>query len=202
MASGRLTQSGGSGSPRQGQHRRQGARHDKEQHNEEEMDRLRETEQQIQELKTEIQQKQIVEKEQQCVKESHGLRFLKQQRLTQAEHSTCKLLSSSSTPEEREGYETELQRIALDQVYMAHITHDMKCLPLFQDGIQIVDAKEKLLRHAMIQEYILKSLEARVKWIPPDQYNQLPKEWSVELETKTFAAPAKGDTTETKINNS
>jgi hypothetical protein len=31
----------------------------------------------------------------------------------------------------------------------------------------------------------------------------LPKEWSaVELETKTFAAPAKGDMTETKINNS
>jgi hypothetical protein len=120
-------------------------------------------EQGIQGLKTKIQQTQIVEKERQWVKESHGLQFLEQQRLTQAEHSTCKLLSSVLTPEEREGHETELQHIALDQVYVAHFPHNMKYLPLFQDNVWMVEVKEKLPRRATIQKYILKSLEARVK---------------------------------------
>jgi hypothetical protein len=82
----------------------------------EETDRRREIERRIQELKTEIQQKQVVEKERQHAKESNGLRFLERQRLTRAERSTRKLLSSSSTLEERERYETELRRIALEQV--------------------------------------------------------------------------------------
>jgi hypothetical protein len=55
MASGWPTQNAGSGSPRQGQHRRQGGARRGQQCNEEATDLLREMEQKIQELKTKIQ---------------------------------------------------------------------------------------------------------------------------------------------------
>jgi hypothetical protein len=168
----------------------------------EETDRRRELEQRIQELKTEIQQKQVVEKERQHAKESHGLRFLERQRLTRAERSTRNLFSSSFTPEEKKRYEAEMQRIALDQVYVAHFPHDMKYLPLFRNGVRMVDVQKKLLRRATTRKRILENLETRVKWIPADQYNRLPTEWSVELEKRTFATPAKRDTAETEINDS
>jgi hypothetical protein len=58
-----------------------------------------------------------------------------------------------------------------------------------------------LLRRATTRKRILKNLETRVKWIPADQYERLPTDWSVELEKSTFANPAKGDTAETEIND-
>lgn len=166
-----------------------------------ESERRQEIEQQIQELKTEIEGKQIVEKERQNAKDSHGLRFLERQRLTRNERSLRKLLAAASTREEKTRFEAELQRIALDQVYVAHFPHDMRYIPLFRNGVRMVDVNaRKLARRATTRKRILKNLgEDRVKWIAADQYERLPLEWSVEMEKKTFAAAVNGDTAEAEI---
>lgn len=169
-----------------------------------ETERRKEMQEQIQALKTEIETKQILEKERQNAKDSHGLRFLERQRLTRNERSTRKLLASASTEEEKTRYETELRRIALDQVYVAHFPHDMRYVPLFRNGVRMIDVNaRKLARRATTRKRILKNLtdEERVKWIPADQYERLPKEWSVEMEKDTFAAPVKGDTAKAEIHD-
>ena len=168
-----------------------------------ETERRQEMEQQIQELKTEIENKQVVEKERQNAKDSHGLRFLERQRLTRNERSTRKLLAGASTREEKTRFEAELQMIALDQMYVAHFPHDMRYIPLFRNGVRMVDVNaRKLARRATTRKRILKNLgEDRVKWIAADQYERLPSEWSVDMEKKTFAAPVNGDTAEAEIND-
>lgn len=171
---------------------------------EEETERRQELEQQIQALQEEIQTKQVVEKTRQNAKDSHGLRFLERQRLVRAERSTRKLLDSASTSEEKNRYEAELQRIALDQVYVAHFPHDMKYIPLFRNGVRVVDVNRKLVKRATTRKRIIKNLthNDHVKWISADQYQRLPKEeWSVKLEQSTFCAPAKGDTAEAEIHD-
>jgi len=170
---------------------------------EQDTERRKELEEQIKAIKSEIDDKQVVEKTRQNAKDSHGLRFLERQRLVRTERSTRKLLASASTDEERARYEAELQRIALDQVYVAHFPHDMRYIPLFRNGVRMVDVNRKLVKRATTRKRILKNLseDDRVKWIPADQYERIPVEWSVEVEKSTFAAPAKGDTAEAEIND-
>ena len=166
-------------------------------------ERRQELQERIRNLEAEIEQKQAIEAQRQHAKESHGIRFLERQRLTRAERSTRKLLDASSSSEDKERYEAELQRIALDQVYVAYFPHDIKYRPLFSNGVRKVDVKKNLVRRAKTRSRILKNLnsESKVTWISEDQYQRLPKEWTVEMEQSTFAAPAKGDTAETEIND-
>lgn len=167
-----------------------------------EPERRSELKEEIRSLEQQINERKELERTKQNAKDSHGVRFLERQRLTRAERSTRKLLDSVSTTEETNRYQQELQRIALDQVYVAHFPHDIKYIPLFRNGVRVVDTNvRKLVKRATTRKRILKNISEKASWISADQYERLPKEWSVEMEKKMFCTPAKGDSAEAEIND-
>jgi hypothetical protein len=86
--------------------------------------------------------------------------------------------------------ESQLFKIALDEIYVAHHPNDIKYMPLFRKGERVVDTSRHLFRRAVTRKRILKSLtkdRQNCKWIPKDQYERLPSvEWTIEDEERVF----------------
>ena len=83
-------------------------------------DKRKELEESIFALKKEIADKEGIEKERQHAQQSHGVRFLERQRLFRMEKAVRKLIDDANDTNEQASYQQELNRIALDQVYVAH----------------------------------------------------------------------------------
>ena len=152
-------------------------------------DKRKELEESIFALKKEIADKEGIEKERQHAQQSHGVRFLERQRLFRMEKAVRKLIDDANDTNEQASYQQELNRIALDQVYVAHFPHDQKYAPLFRKGARSIDDKRTLTRRVFTRSRILRELkkEDMVDWISKDQYKRLPKqEWTTEMETETF----------------
>ena len=144
-------------------------------------DRRKELQQKIDDLKLQINEKDQHLQEKKNAERSHGQRFLDRQRLVRKEK------------QERSGKnrKSELTKIALDQVYVAHHPNDVKYMPLFQKGTRVVDQSRQLYRRAVTRKRILKQLSSssppsRCDWIPKDQYDRLPEDWTIQDEEKTF----------------
>ena len=144
--------------------------------------------QRIEELKQQIADKQAQERQRKHAKDSHGKRFLERQRLTRLEH---KARQEDNHQEAETTKEALLRRIALDQVYVAHYPLERKYMALFHSQQRRVDDLKTLKLRASIRQQILKQVATdkdleRVSWIANDQYQRLPKEWTVELEQDVF----------------
>jgi hypothetical protein len=143
---------------------------------------------QIDELKAEIGAKEQVEQERVNAQKSHGTRFLERQRLVRLERNVRKNPNLSDATKEAEYF-----KIALDMAYVAHFPHDVvKYMPIFHKGTRVVDSGRHLNRRAVTRKRVLANAgtgaEPRVSWISSEMYNRLPKqEWTLELETATFA---------------
>lgn len=148
---------------------------------EDQVDRRKDLQQKIDDLKLGIGQKEQHLHEKKNAERSHGPKFLDRQRLVRKEK------------QERKGNnrKDELFKIALDQVYVAHHPNDVKYMPLMQKGNRVVDQSRQLYRRAVTRKRILKMLSSssapnRINWIPKEQYARLPKDWTIQDEEKTF----------------
>ncbi|KAG7374366.1 rRNA-processing protein Efg1 [Nitzschia inconspicua] len=144
-------------------------------------DALQTLQQKIDDLKQEIAQKQQSIQEKKNAEKAHGQRFMDRQRLTRQEKQVRK---QKDTKEK----EQILQRLALDQVYVAHHPMDVKYMPLFKRGQRVVEYSRTLYRRAVTRKRILRDLgeQQRVAWIPSDQYERLPETWSIQDEERVF----------------
>lgn len=138
----------------------------------------------IRALQLEIEDKQKVLLEKKNAEKAHGQRFLDRQRLTRLERTARKLNDNDKTRE------SELLKIALDQVYVAHHPTDVKYMPLFRKGERVIDTSRQLYRRAVTRRRILRELaqtKERAAWIAQDQYDRLPKEeWTIQDEERIF----------------
>jgi hypothetical protein len=86
--------------------------------------------------------------------------------------------------------ESQLLKIALDQVYVAHHPTDIKYAPLFRKGQRVIDTSRHLYRRAVTRRRILTSLTKEKQtctWISKDQYERLPvSEWTIQDEERIF----------------
>ena len=133
----------------------------------------------IESLKEQIAAKERQEQERQHAKKSHGTRFLERQRLTRLERNARKKKDK-----------TELEKIAMDQIYVAHYPLLKKYKPLFQHGERYL---QNAVSRAEIRQKIVNDLHEnkveRVPWISKDQYERIPSEWSLDTEKKLFGYP-------------
>ncbi len=133
----------------------------------------------IKALQLEIDEKQKVISEKKNAEKAHGQRFLDRQRLTRLDKQARK-----------QNLDSELLKIALDQVYVAHHPSDIKYMPLFRKGQRVVDTSRHLYRRAVTRRRILKELienKQTCSWISKDQYERLPKEqWTIQDEERVF----------------
>mmetsp|Transcript_52611 Transcript_52611/g.59533 ORF Transcript_52611/g.59533 Transcript_52611/m.59533 type:complete len:480 (+) Transcript_52611:93-1532(+) len=144
----------------------------------------------IEELKQEISEKQQSMIEKKNAEDSHGQRFLDRQRLVRQEKKIRKIEQES----EKETQEDQLGKLALDQVYVAHHPNDIKYMSLFKHGKRVVDQSRHLFRRAVTRKRILRDLadsslistKSKVTWISIDQYERLPKDWTIQDEEKVF----------------
>lgn len=148
---------------------------------EEEADRRKELEDKIRQLQSEISQKNQSLQEKKNAERAHGPRFLDRQRLTRKEKQ-----ERNNTKNE-----SNLLKLALDQVYVAHHPNDIKYMPLFQKGQRVVDQSRQLYRRAVTRKRILKLLASssppsHCNWIARDQYERLPKDWTIQDEENMF----------------
>eukprot|EP00980_Cylindrotheca_fusiformis_P027346 scaffold20053_cov117-Cylindrotheca_fusiformis.AAC.3 len=148
---------------------------------EDQTDLRNELQQKIRDIKAEIDVKQNSLQEKKNAEKAHAPRFLDRQRLTRKEKK------------ERNGKnrKSELYKLALDEVYVAHHPNDVKYMPLFQKGQRVVDQSRQLYRRAVTRKRILKTLSsssppAPCNWIAKDQYDRLPKDWTIQDEENTF----------------
>lgn len=149
---------------------------------EDQTDRSVELQRKIRDLKAEIGEKQQNLQEKKNAERAHGPRFLDRQKLTRKEK------------QERNGKnrKLELQKLALDEVYVAHHPNDIKYMPLYQKGQRVVDQSRQLYRRAITRKRILKMLASPSSpsklctWIAKEQYDQLPKDWTIQDEETTF----------------
>eukprot|EP00934_Nitzschia_sp_Nitz4_P005340 Nitzschia sp. Nitz4//scaffold77_size91520//28950//30164//NITZ4_004885-RA/size91520-processed-gene-0.106-mRNA-1//-1//CDS//3329557976//5330//frame0 len=150
--------------------------------------RRQELESQIQSVKSQIDEKQSVLQEKKHAEKAHGQRFLDRQRLTRQEKQVRKKEASSKNGATAE----ELFKIALDEVYVAHHPNDIKYMPLFRKGDRVTDSSRALFRRAVTRARILRELASKsieikpASWISKDQYDRLPKEWSIQDEERVF----------------
>ncbi|KAG7349444.1 rRNA-processing protein Efg1 [Nitzschia inconspicua] len=144
-------------------------------------DALQTLQQKIDDLKQEIAQKQKSIQEKKNAEKAHGQRFMDRQRLTRQEKQVRKQKDTKVK-------EQILQRLALDQVYVAHHPMDVKYMPLFKRGQRVVEYSRTLYRRAVTRKRILRDLgeQQRVAWIPSDQYDRLPETWSIQDEERVF----------------
>jgi rRNA-processing protein Efg1 len=150
---------------------------------EEDLERREELEVKVRALRLEIGDKQKIIQEKNNAEKAHGQRFLDRQRLTRMEKQVRKEVDSSEK-------ESQLLKIALDQVYVAHHPTDIKYSPLFRKGQRVVDTSRHLFRRAVTRRRILTSLtrdKQTTSWISKDQYERLPtSEWTIQDEEKCF----------------
>lgn len=118
--------------------------------------------QKIEELKQEIANKEVIERERKNAKQSHGSRFLERQKLVRMQHNAQKEQNSE-----------QLDRISLDQIYVGHFPLDTKYLCLFRNGQRRTDPLKVLSQRAKIRDRILFQQLASTEhkdWISKDQY--------------------------------
>ena len=134
-------------------------------------------------LRLEIDDKQKIIQEKNNAEKAHGQRFLDRQRLTRMEKQVRKESDSGEK-------ESQLLKIALDQVYVAHHPTDIKYSPLFRKGQRVVDTSRHLFRRAVTRRRILTSLardQQMSTWVSKDQYERLPtSEWTIQDEERFF----------------
>jgi hypothetical protein len=148
---------------------------------EDQTDRRNGLQQKIQELTAEINQKEQNLVEKKNAERAHAPRFLDRKKLTRKER------------QERNGEnrDRELYKLALDEVYAAHHPNDIKYMALFQKGQRVVDQSRQLFRRAVTRKRILNLLASSsaptpCNWITKDQYDRLPKDWTIQDEENTF----------------
>ena len=108
----------------------------------------------IEELKSEIERKQLVETEKSNAKKSHGTRFLERQRLVRSQRNLEK-----NNKLKGEQLEQKLTKIAVDMAYVAYHPHDVKYMPLFAKGNRIVDQPRDLAKRATTRQRVLEKLQ-------------------------------------------
>lgn len=140
--------------------------------------------QKIEELKQEIASKQVAERERKNAKQSHGSRFLERQKLVRMQHNAQKEQNSD-----------QLDRIALDQIYVGHFPLDTKYLCLFRNGQRRTDPLKVLSQRSRIRHRILFQQLASAEhkdWISSEQYSRVESiikdlsSWTVQEERKYF----------------
>lgn len=139
------------------------------------------------------------DREREHAKKSHGHRFLERQRLTRLERTT------RSNPN-LANMEEELNKIALDMVYVAHYPHDMRYIPLFRKGVRIVDSGRPLARRGTTRKRIIEQLHKqeeieRVAWISEEMYKRLPQSWSIQQERDCFGEGIDSKTTQVEVHD-
>ncbi|GAX19242.1 hypothetical protein FisN_4Lh175 [Fistulifera solaris] len=140
--------------------------------------------QKIEELKQEIANKEVAEKERKNAKQSHGSRFLERQKLVRMQHNAQKEQNSE-----------QLDRVALDQIYVGHFPLDKKYLSLFRNGQRRKDPLKVLSQRSRIRHRILfqqLALAEHKDWISKDQYSRVENikkklsAWTVQEERTYF----------------
>ena len=140
--------------------------------------------QKIEELKQEIATKEVTERERKNAKQSHGSRFLERQKLVRMHHNAQKEQDSN-----------QLDRIALDQIYVGHFPLETKYLCLFRNGQRRTDPSKVLSQRARIRHRILfqkLDLAEHKDWIAEDQYARVENiikkvsAWTVQEERTYF----------------
>ncbi|GAX22713.1 hypothetical protein FisN_4Hh175 [Fistulifera solaris] len=140
--------------------------------------------QKIEELKHEIANKEVAEKERKNAKQSHGSRFLERQKLVRMQHNAQKEENSE-----------QLDRVALDQIYVGHFPLDTKYLCLFRNGQRRKDPLKVLSQRSRIRHRILYqqlALAEHKDWISEDQYARVENikkkfsAWTVQEERTYF----------------
>jgi hypothetical protein len=140
--------------------------------------------QQIEELKQEIANKKVAETERKNAKQSHGSRFLERQKLVRMQHNAQKEQNSE-----------QLDRVALDQIYVGHFPLDTKYLCLFRNGQRRKDPLKVLSQRSRIRHRILFQQLAAAEhkdWISEDQYTRVDNirkklsAWTVQEERTYF----------------
>lgn len=134
---------------------------------------VKQLQEQIQSLKAEMDTKQVVDKQRDHAKQSHGTRFLERQKLVRMERN----IRSNPNMHDKE---QELLKIALDQIYVAHFPMDFKYLPLFRQGSRRVDIRKILIKRAKLRNQILQnffqnedSANSAKSWIVSEQYDRV-----------------------------
>ena len=141
-------------------------------------------------MKQQISQKEHNDKEKEHASKSHGSRFLERQRLARLESKTRNLLAKEKDSAKKLKAEEELLRVALDQIYVAHFPFSKPYRKLFRNNERHLQhsVSRAALRHQILQDLLHEKAE-RVPWIAKDQYERLPKEWSVKEELELYKYP-------------
>ena len=151
---------------------------------------------QIDELETQIGDKQKVEQQKQNARKSHGVRFLERQRLTRLWQQAAKM--SDKTARQREQH-----RLGLDMLYVAHYPLEVRYQPLFRKKDRIILDGRNLARRAAARGKILrqaKTLE-RANWVPAQVYDDCPTEWSNAKERDIFGVVVPSSETNPVVND-
>ena len=158
----------------------------------------------IQDLKQQIANKELVEKERQNAKKSHGARFLDRQRLTRQwqlfEKQQRQSSASTSTSNK------ELFRLGWDMLYVAHFPHaKMSYQSLFASNKKRAQPRGRALAKLVsARQAICKVLHdgetkfAKVAWVPDTVYDEMeiPKDWTTKLEKETYGYDERESTNE------
>ena len=160
----------------------------------------------IQDLKQQIANKEVVEKERQNAKKSHGARFLDRQRLTRQWQLFEKQQRQSSTSASSN---KELFRLGWDMLYVAHFPHaKMSYQSLFASNKKRAQPRGRALAKLVsARQAICKVLHddetqfAKVAWVPDTVYEEMeiPKDWTTKLEKETYGYDESESTTEKSV---